>query len=186
LQDAGGDRAKGELTVSGLRKLNVKQLFCLCGFAFFGFFLWISLVPVTAAPVNPLVSQAIQVRRLRKHLLELRQREYAATGDYGQAVLAVEPDVQAIRRVIHQSSDGWAILSNDPELRRNAAQFQIGLAVMEDEAKILEHEVVVARTMQQVRPEKRAQLLKMELLPLIADEQVSRERLLEFRSRPGI
>ena len=172
--------------MSGHRKLDVKQLFCLCGFAFLGFFLWVSLVPVTAAPVNPMVSQAMRVRSVRARLAQVRQQKYQATGDWAQAVLAAEPDVSALQNLIHQTSDSWTILSNDPELRRSAQTFQVSLAVMQEQARIVEDEVLVARMMQQVGPERREQLLKSVLLPLIGEEQISLERFQEFASRPGI
>ena len=172
--------------MSGHRKLDVKQLFCLCGFAFLGFFLWVSLVPVTAAPGNPMVSQAMRLRSVRGRLSDVRQRKYQATGDWAQAVLAAEPDVDAIQNLIHQTSDSWAILSNDPELRRSAQTFQVSLAVMEEQARILDDEVLVARMMQQVGSQRRKQLLNSVLLPLIGEEQISRERFQEFASRPGI
>ncbi len=172
--------------MSGHRKLDVKELFCLCGFAFLGFFLWVSLVPVTAAPVNPMVTEAMRVHSVRARLMQARQQKYEATRDWGQAVLAVEPDVELIQQVIHQTSDSWTILSNDPELRRNAKTFQVSLAVMQEQARLLQDEVLVARMMQQVGPEKRQRLLKTALLPLINEEQISRERFQEYRSRPGI
>ncbi len=172
--------------VSGLRKLDVKQLFCLCGFAFLGFFLWVSLVPVTAAPVNPMVSQAMRIRSVRAHLTQLREQKYQMTGDWAQAVLAVEPDVNTLQDLMHQTTDSWTILSNDPELRRSAQTFQVSLAVMQEQARIVEDEVLVARMMQQVGPERREKLLKSVLLPLIDEEQISRERFQEFASRPGI
>jgi len=172
--------------VPGHRKLDVKELFCLCGFAFVGFFLWVALVPVTASPVNPMVSQAMRVHSVRARLTQMREQKYQATGDWAQAILAVEPDVEAIQQLIHQTSDSWTILSNDPELRRSAQTFQVSLAVMQEQARILQDEVVVARMMQQVGPEKREDLLKSALLPLIGEEQISRERFQEFRSRPEI
>ena len=172
--------------MSDHRKLDVKQLFCLCGFAFLGFFLWVSLVPVTVAPVNPMVSQAMRVRSVRAHLTQVREQNYQATSDWSQAVLAVEPDVKALHDLSHQMSDSWTILNNDPELRRSAQTFQVSLAVMEEQARIVEEEVLVARMMQQVGPERREQLLKSVLLPLIAEEQINRERFQEFASRPGI
>lgn len=172
--------------MSGHRKLDVKQLFCLCGFAFLGFFLWVSLVPVTAAPVNPMVSQAMRVRSVRSRLMHAREQKYQATGDWAQAVLAAEPDVNAIQNLIHQTSQSWVILSNDPELRRSAQTFQVSLAVMEEQARILEDEVLVAHMMRQVGPQRREQLLNSVLLPLIGEEQISRERFQEFASRPGI
>lgn len=172
--------------MSGHRKLDVKELFCLCGFAFVGFFLWVSLVPVTAAPVNPMVTEAMRVRAVRSRLNHVREQKYQATGDWAQATLAVEPDVNTIQRVIRQTSDSWTILSGDPELRRSAQTFQVSLAAMQEQGRILEQEVLVAHMMQQVGPEKREELLNSVLLPLISEEQISRERFQEYGSRPGI
>ncbi len=166
-------------------KLNVKELFCLCGFAFLGFVLWISFVPVTATPLNPMVGQAIRVRSIRNRLVHIRQVNYEATGDYSQAVLAAASDIDVLQQIVRQTTAGWIILTNDPEFRRNAQEFQLGLAAMQDQAKILADEVVVARTMRQAGPLQR-QELNRELLRLISQEQISRERLQEYHVRPGI
>src|SRR5581483_11004548 len=105
-----------ERTLSAHRKLDVKEMFCLCGFAFFGFALWLSLVPETAAiaPVNPMVTQAMRLSTIRTRITQLRQQRYQATGDYAQAVLSVAPDVENLQQVMHQTSAGWNILSRDP------------------------------------------------------------------------
>ena len=172
--------------MSGHRKLDVKELFCLCGFAFLGFTLWLSLVPVTTVAANPLVNGAMRASSIRTRLTQLREERYQATGDYAQAVLSVEPDVKSLQQVIHQSSAGWTILSGDPEVRRGGMQYQLGLAVMQDQARIYEEELLVARMMQQASPQKKNELLRFELLPLISQEQISRERFQEYRTRPGI
>ncbi|HJS99036.1 MAG TPA: hypothetical protein VJ756_08090 [Terriglobales bacterium] len=174
--------------MSNQRKLDIKELFCLCGFAFFGFALWLSLVPETAAiaPVNPMVRQAMRMGTIRTRINHLREQNYRATGDYAQAVLSVAPDVEAMQHITRETTDGWTILSGDPELRRAEAQYQLGLAVMQDQARIYEEEVIVARMMQQAGPAKRAELLRTELLPLMGQEQISRERFQEYRSRPKL
>ena len=178
----------GERTLSGHRKIDMKELFCLCGFAFFGFALWLSLVPETAAitPVNPMVREAMRIGTIRTRITHLRQQKYQATGDYAQAVLSVAPDVEILQQITHQTSAGWTILSSDPELRRTGTQYQLGLAVMQDQARIYEKELLVARMMQQASPEKRKELLRKELLPLMGQEQISRERFQEYHFRPVI
>ncbi len=132
-----------------------------------------------------MVSQAIRVRSIRNRITQLRQNTYASTGDYGQAVLSVSLDIEALQQVVHQTTDGWAILLNDPEFRRSGQQFRVGLAAMQDLAKILGDEVIVARMMQQAGPRERAQL-SAELQFLMSQEQISRERFQEYRVRPGI
>ena len=172
--------------MAGHRKLDIKELFCLCGFAFLGFALWLSFVPVTTMPMDPMVSQALRVRAIRNNVTEIRQKKYENTGDYAKAVLAVEPQIQSMQQVIHQASDGWTVLNADPELRRSGQLFQVSLAVMQQQGRIFEEEVLVARMMQEVEPQKRQQLLENALLPLMGEEQINRERLQEYRSRPGI
>lgn len=169
----------------GHRKLDVKELFCLCGFAFLGFLLWVSLVPVTASPLNPMVGHAMRVGSLRNRLIQLRKMNYEKSGDYAEAVLAVAPDIESLEQVVHQTTEGWAILANDPEYRQGAQQVQVGLGSMQEQARILNDEVIVARMMQQATPLQR-QELNRELLRLISQEQISRERLQEYHVRPGI
>jgi hypothetical protein len=176
----------GSEPLAGHRKWDIKELFCLCGFAFLGFALWLSFVPVTTMPMDPMVSQAIRVRAIRNTVTQIRQKNYENTGDYAEAVLAVEPQIQRMQHVIHQASDGWTILNNDPEMRRSGPLFQLSMAAMQQQGRILEEEVLVAHMMQQAEPQRRQELLKNALLPLMNEEQISRERLQEYRSRPGI